>query len=106
MNFSNTIETLLKVYQKYVKNSVWFGTGRNCRCDRRHEKTPYTRHVWSEYEPTNLATCRDKDLEENKFIKSKIAKSTQILEGRIQVGMPRNGEGPPVESNYDMYIHA
>ena len=27
MKFSNTIKTVLKIYQKYVKNSVWFGTG-------------------------------------------------------------------------------
>ena len=25
MKFSNTIKTVLKIYQKYVKNSVWFG---------------------------------------------------------------------------------
>ena len=28
MKFSNTIKTVLKIYQKYVKNSVWFGTGK------------------------------------------------------------------------------
>ena len=50
--------------------------------------------------PTELCTCRDNDLKENKFIKS-IAESTQI-EGRIQVRMPWNGEGPPKESNYDV----
>ena len=27
MKFSNTIKTVLKIYQKYVKNSVWFGMG-------------------------------------------------------------------------------
>ena len=27
MKFSNTIKTVLKIHQKYVKNSVWFGTG-------------------------------------------------------------------------------
>ena len=27
MKSSNTIKTVLKIYQKYVKNSVWFGTG-------------------------------------------------------------------------------
>ena len=27
MKFSNKIKTVLKIYQKYVKNSVWFGTG-------------------------------------------------------------------------------
>ena len=29
MKFSNTIKTVLKIYQKYVKNSVWFGTGQH-----------------------------------------------------------------------------
>ena len=24
MKFSNTIKTVLKIYQKYVKNSVWY----------------------------------------------------------------------------------
>ena len=28
MKFSNTIKTVLRIYQKYVKNSVWFGTGK------------------------------------------------------------------------------
>ena len=52
--------------------------------------------------PTELyCTCRDNVLKENKFIKS-IAESTQIVEGRIQVRMPWNGEGPPKESNYDV----
>ena len=51
--------------------------------------------------PTELCTCRDNDLKENKFIKS-ISESTQIVEGRIQVRMPWNGEGPPKESNYDV----
>ena len=27
MKFSNTIKTVLKIDQKYVKNSVWFSTG-------------------------------------------------------------------------------
>ena len=27
MKFSNTIKTVLKIYEKYVKNSVCFGTG-------------------------------------------------------------------------------
>ena len=44
--------------------------------------------------PTKLSTCRDNDLEENKFIKS-IAESTRIVEGRIQLRMPWSGEGPP-----------
>ena len=44
--------------------------------------------------PTEICTCRDNDLKENKFIKL-IAESTQIVEGRIQVRMPWNGEGLP-----------
>ena len=51
--------------------------------------------------PTELCTCRDNDLKESKFIKS-IAESTQIVEGRIQVRMSWNGEGPPKQSNYDV----
>ena len=27
MKFSNTIKTVVKIYEKCVKNSVWFGTG-------------------------------------------------------------------------------
>ena len=51
--------------------------------------------------PTELCTCRDNDLKENKFIKS-LAESTQIVEGRIQRRMPWNGVGPPKERNYDV----
>ena len=28
MKFSNAIKTVLKIYQKYVKNTVWFGVNR------------------------------------------------------------------------------
>ena len=51
--------------------------------------------------PTELCTCRDNDLKENKFIKS-IADSTQIVNGRVQVRMPWKDDGPPKESNYDV----
>ena len=51
--------------------------------------------------PTELCTCSDNDLRENKFIKS-ITKSTQIIDGRVQVRMPWKDEGPPKESNYDI----
>lgn len=37
--------------------------------------------------PTELCTCRDSDLQENKFIKS-ISESTKIIDGRVQVRMP------------------
>ena len=49
-------------------------------------------------------TCRDNDLRENKLKIKSIAESTHIVKGRIQVGMPWNGEGPPKESNYDLHI--
>ena len=42
--------------------------------------------------PTELCTCRDNNLQENKFIKS-ISESAKIVDGRVQV--------PPDESNYD-----
>ena len=51
--------------------------------------------------PTELCTCSDYDLKENKFIKS-ITKSSQIIDGRVQVRMPWKEEGPPKESNYDI----
>ena len=50
--------------------------------------------------PTELCTCRDTDLQENKFIKS-ISESTKIIDGRVQVRMPWREDGPPNESNYD-----
>ena len=51
--------------------------------------------------PTELCTCRDDELKENKFIKL-IADSTQIVDGRVQVRMPWSEGGPPKESNYDI----
>ena len=51
--------------------------------------------------PTELCTCRDNDLKENKFIKS-IADSTQIVDGRVQVRMSWKDDGPQKESNYDV----
>ena len=50
--------------------------------------------------PTELCTCRDSDLKENKFIKS-ISESTKIIGGRVQLRMPWGEDGPPTESNYD-----
>ena len=49
--------------------------------------------------PTELCTCRDNDLQENKFIKS-ILESTKIVDGIVQVRMPWREHGPPNESNY------
>ena len=49
---------------------------------------------------TELCTCRDRDLQENKFIKS-ISESTKNIDGRVQVRMSWREDGPPNESNYD-----
>ena len=51
--------------------------------------------------PTELCTCSNKDFKESRFIKS-IAKSTQIIDGRVQVHMPWKDEVPPKDSNYDV----
>ena len=53
-----------------------------------------------EVRPTELCTCRDSDLQENKFIKS-ISEASKIIDGRVQVRMPWRGIGPPNEYNYD-----
>lgn len=44
--------------------------------------------------PTELCTCKDNELKENKFIKS-IADSTEIVDGRVQVRMPWSEDGLP-----------
>ena len=59
--------------------------------------TQYTLGV----KPTELCTCKDNELKENKFIKS-IADSTEIVDGRVQVRMPWSEDGPPKESNYSV----
>ena len=51
--------------------------------------------------PTELCTCSNKDFKESRFIKS-IAKSTQTMDGQVQVRMPWKDEGPPKETNYDV----
>jgi len=54
---------------------------------------------------TELCTCKDNKLKENKFIKS-IADSTEIVDGRVQVRMPWSDDRPPKKSNYDVaYQH-
>ena len=60
MNFSNTIKTVLKVYQKYVKNSVWFGMGIH-----------YNRRIFNQH---RLLGEKKNDTEDNKMLTtSKIA---------------------------------
>ena len=51
--------------------------------------------------PTELCTCSENALRENKFVKS-LSNSTTLVEGRIQVRMPWNQNGPPKRSNYDI----
>ena len=53
--------------------------------------------------PTELCTCTENELKENKFIKS-IADSTEIIDGRVQVRMPWSDDGPPKESNFDVAL--
>ena len=50
--------------------------------------------------PTELCTCTDNVLRENKFVKS-LSDSTTLVDGRIQVKMPWNENGPPKCSNYE-----
>ena len=51
--------------------------------------------------PTELCTCSENALRENKFVKS-LSNSTTLVDGRIQVRMPWNQNGPPKRSNYDI----
>ena len=51
--------------------------------------------------PTELCTCSENVLRENKFVKS-LSDSTTLVDGRIQVRMPWNENGPPKRSNYDI----
>ena len=53
--------------------------------------------------PTELCTCTDNVLKENKFVKS-LESSTQIVDGRVQVRMPWKETGPPKRSNYDLAL--
>ena len=53
--------------------------------------------------PTELCTCSNNVLQENKFVKS-LSDSTTLVDGRIQVKMPWKESGPPKRSNYDIAI--
>ena len=53
--------------------------------------------------PTELCTCRENVLRENKFVKS-LTDSTTLVNGRIQVRMPWNENGPPKRSNYEIAL--
>ena len=52
--------------------------------------------------PTELC-CSENVLRENKFVKS-LSDSTTLVDGRIQVRMPWNENGPPKRSNYDIAL--
>ena len=51
--------------------------------------------------PTELCTCTEEVLRENKFVKS-LAESTTLVDGRIQVRLPWKETGPPKQSNHDI----
>ena len=53
--------------------------------------------------PTELCTCSENVLRENKFVRS-LSDSTALVDGRIQVKMPWKESGPPRCSNYDITI--
>ena len=53
--------------------------------------------------PTELCTCSDNVLRENKFVKS-LSNSTTLVDGRIQVKMPWSERGPPKHSNYSIAL--
>jgi len=46
------------------------------------------------FKPTELCTCSENVLRENKFVKS-LSDSATLVDGRIQVRMPWNEHGPP-----------
>lgn len=52
---------------------------------------------------TELCTCTDNVLKENKFVKS-LERSTQIIDGRVQVRMPWKETGPLKKSDYDLAL--
>ena len=52
---------------------------------------------------TELCTCSENALRENKFVKP-ISASTTLVSGRVQVRMPWKETGPPKQSNYDIAL--
>ena len=51
--------------------------------------------------PTQLCTCSENALRENKFVKA-LSASTTLVDGRIQVKMPWKETGLLKQSNYDI----
>jgi len=52
---------------------------------------------------TELCTCSENALRENKFVKA-LSTSTTLVDGRVQVKMPWKEAGPPKRSNYDLAL--
>ena len=53
--------------------------------------------------PTELCTCSENALRENKFVKALSASTTRV-DGRVHVKMPWKVTGPPKQSNYDIAL--
>ena len=53
--------------------------------------------------PTELCTCRENVLRENKFVKA-LSATTTLVNGRVQIKMPWKDIGPPRRSNYDIAL--
>ena len=53
--------------------------------------------------PTELCTCSDNELRENKFVKS-LSESTRLVDGRVQIKMPWKEDDPPKRSNHDIAL--
>ena len=53
--------------------------------------------------PTQLCTCSENALRENKFVKA-LSVLTTLVNGRVQVRMSWKETGPPKQSNYDIAL--
>ena len=53
--------------------------------------------------PTKLCICSDIVLKENKFVKA-LNESTTLVDGRVEIRMPWEEQGPPKQSNYDITL--
>lgn len=53
--------------------------------------------------PTELCTCSENALRENKCVKV-LSASTTLVSGRVQVRMPWKETGPPKQSNYEIAL--
>ena len=53
--------------------------------------------------PTELCTCSENALHENKLVKA-LSASTTLVSGRVQVKMAWKETGPPKQSNYDIAL--